>query len=92
MPYITPEEREWLDKHVDQNAPIKTAGQLNYVISKLVHNYIQNRHGVLNYVKINEVIGVLECAKLELYRTVAAPYEDKKREENGKVSKLDGNV
>jgi len=36
-------------------------------------------------VQINEVIGVLECAKLELYRRVAAPYEERKRIENGEV-------
>jgi len=34
-------------------------------------------------------MGVLECAKLELYRMVAAKYEDKKRLENGAVSELD---
>jgi hypothetical protein len=32
---------------------------------------------------------VLECAKLELYRMIAAPYEDKKRLANGPVSELD---
>ena len=32
-----------------------------------------------------EVLGVLECVKLELYRRVAAPYEDKKCQENGDV-------
>jgi len=31
------------------------------------------------------VTGVLECAKLELYRRIAAPYEDTKIEENGDV-------
>ena len=38
-----------------------------------------------NYVKLNELIGVLECAKLELYRRVASPYEDEKVESNGDV-------
>lgn len=31
------------------------------------------------------ILGVLECVKLELYRRVAAPYEDRKIEENGDV-------
>jgi hypothetical protein len=39
----------------------------------------------LSYSKINEVIGVLECAKQELYRRVASPYEDSKKEANGDV-------
>ena len=36
-------------------------------------------------VKLIPLIGVLECAKLELYRRVAAPYEDDKIDENGDV-------
>ena len=31
------------------------------------------------------LVGVLECAKLELYRRLAAPYEDLKIEDNGDV-------
>lgn len=58
-------------------------GILNYQITRIVNSYI-NREGT-NYHTINEVIGVLECAKLELYRRIAAPYEDKKKEENGDV-------
>jgi len=30
-------------------------------------------------------VGVLECAKLELYRRIAAPYEDEKIVETGDV-------
>ena len=37
------------------------------------------------YSKINAIIGILECIKLELYRRVAAPYEDVKAAENGDV-------
>ena len=43
----------------------------------------------LCYTVLNEVIGMLECAKLELYRQVAVPYEDKKKRNNGAVSELD---
>ena len=39
----------------------------------------------VRYSKINALIGVLECAKLELYRRVAAPYENDKIDENGDV-------
>ena len=41
--------------------------------------------GRTRYAHLNEAIGVLECAKLELYRRVAAPYEDGKRAETGDV-------
>ena len=39
----------------------------------------------VEYARINELIGVLECAKLELYRRIAVPYEDTKIAENGDV-------
>ena len=39
--------------------------------------------GEAKYADINELIGALECAKLEFYRRKAAPYEDKKAVENG---------
>jgi len=41
--------------------------------------------GPIRYANINEVIGVLECAKLELYRRIAVPYEDVKKEQSGDV-------
>jgi len=39
----------------------------------------------LRYQNINDLLGALEGAKLELYRRVAAPYEDEKVESNGDV-------
>jgi hypothetical protein len=80
MPYIDRTARERLDSG---GAP-ETAGELNYVISCLVDRYLVARGGV-RYAHLNEVVGVLECAKLELYRRVAAPYEDEKCEESGDV-------
>ena len=62
-------------------------GELNYIISTLIHQYVIRKD--LCYTTLNEVIGALECAKLELYRMVATPYEDRKRVENGPVSTLD---
>ena len=53
----------------------------------MIHRYIKEHK--LCYATLNEVIGVLECAKLELYRMVAAPYEDEKRIMNGNISDLD---
>lgn len=31
------------------------------------------------------MVGALECAKLELYRRIAIPYEEQKIQENGDV-------
>ena len=38
-----------------------------------------------NYAACNTVIGALECAKLELYRRIIGPYEDKAIEKNGDI-------
>lgn len=82
MPYIDGGSR----KKVIAEGPTN-GGELNYHITSLLHWYIEEKG--LNYATVNEIIGVLECAKLELYRVIAAPYETKKAISNGTVSKLD---
>ena len=90
MPYIEPEKREEIDIAANNlAAAVFDNGSLNYAISKLIHQEFETRF--LNYENLNDIIGVLECVKQEFYRTVIAPYEDKKRLENGAVSKLDDN-
>jgi len=80
MPYISPEDRARL---VQGGVP-QDGGELNFAITSLIDTYLRGRGGV-RYLHLNEVIGVLECAKLELYRRIAAPYEDRKIAENGDV-------
>ena len=87
MPYIKKELRDCLDSKIkDLVSAIKEtgkdnrAGVLNYTISVLLKQLYD-----LRYAEINEAVGVLECAKHEYYRRVAAPYEDKKIRENGDV-------
>lgn len=79
MPYIDAGIRASLD---DGRKAVK-AGELNYQVSKLVNDFFAMRG--LSYAVVNEVIGALECAKLEAYRRIAAPYEDQKIGENGEV-------
>lgn len=79
MPYIKQEDRLPIPEMVPESA-----GDLNYLITKLLLEYIDEKGG-MSYTVVNEVVGVLECAKLELYRRLAAPYEDEKRELNGDV-------
>ena len=79
MPYINPRARELLN---DGNKAL-TAGEINYQISKLLNDYFAMRG--FSYDVLNGAIGALECAKLECYRRLAAPYEDKKIGENGDV-------
>jgi hypothetical protein len=80
MPYIDKSARERLNSG---SQPV-TAGELNYAITRIVDEYLMQK-GAIRYAHINEVMGVLECAKLELYRRVASPYEDQKISEAGDV-------
>ena len=79
MPYINEESRNKIDDGVFPS----NEGELNYMISSLLDEYLAE-YGC-NYTNLNQVVGVLECAKLEIYRRMAAPYEDAKMEENGDV-------
>lgn len=82
MPYITQKNREILDPTNTLRLALKP-GELNFQISRLINRYLAG--SAVNYTRINEVVGVLECAKLELYRRIAAPYENQKCSENGDV-------
>jgi len=79
MPYIKQRVRDNID---DDPSCSHTAGQLNYFVTRACLDYMTDNP---DYAEFNEVIGVLECAKLELYRRMVAPYEDRKCEENGDV-------
>lgn len=61
---------------------VETTGDLNYVISTIIHEYFK-RGG--RYQHINDILGALEGAKLEFYRRVAEDYEDNKIVENGDI-------
>lgn len=86
MPYIKQEDREKLDQMLDTDWRPDTPGELNYIITKLVHEYIEEKG--TNYKTLNAVVGVLECAKMELYRRIVSPYEDEKIKENGDLNEV----
>lgn len=85
MPYIKDEERRKFEYAVSVIATqIETPGQLNYVISWLVREYLRHREP-FNYETLNGIVGVLESAKAEFQRRVVASYEDAKALENGDI-------
>lgn len=85
MPYIQSERRKPFKKPIgDLMAFVENEGDLNYVISKICKRYMQIKEPK-NYALLNEIMGVLESAKLEFYRRVVAPYEDVKINENGDI-------
>ena len=85
MPYIDQPSRARLAN----GEPPATAGELNYAITTLVRDYLtRTPEGAPKrprYADYNEALGVLEAAKLELYRRMVAPYEDTKIAESGDV-------
>ena len=87
MPYISKDLRDKLDKDVESlidklNSEPEDVqdGELNYVVSRLLHGIYP-----LRYRHINRAVGVLECAKLEFYRKIAGPYEETAIEKNGDI-------
>lgn len=100
MPYIIKELREEIEPELgalvqklrsmeEFNSNNGRAGILNYIITDLLDSCF----GPLSdakYKDYNEAIGMLECCKLEFYRKAAAPYEDMKEKQNGRV--LDGGI
>jgi hypothetical protein len=87
LPYIKAQNRKKYEKILEELAtilkslpPEEVDGELNYVITKTLKEVYP-----LRYFHLNKAIGVLECAKLEYYRRVAAPYEDTKIKESGDV-------
>lgn len=91
MPYIKAEKRETLDPAIDlllnalrelesDDPSNDMGGNLNYVITRLL-----NRCYATKYSEMAQAVSVLEMAKLEFYRKVAAPYENQKEFENGSV-------
>ena len=88
MPYIKPELRKDLDGPIEEVIKILDwmgedliDGAMNYAITKLIRSQYNNG----KYSEYNSAIGVLECAKLELYRKAIGPYEDIKLIENGDI-------
>ena len=94
MPYIDQEDRKAFDQALDTLLQIVqmrglSNGELNYLVTQLGRLYLY-RHGS-SYNTISDVVKALECAKLEFYRRVAAPYEDRKAILNGDVYPREAN-
>ena len=98
MPYIKKELRAKLDPDIDKLVAqisdvnswgVAADGEVNYIITRIIKSVFVNpsKSGETkeSYFNYNRAIGVLECAKLELYRHQIGKYEDKKISENGDV-------
>jgi len=102
MPYIKQELRDTVDEDIKVLSDEischcnddEIEGILNYIITSLLDSVMKNdyENKKWRYKYINRVIGVLECVKLEFYRRLAAPYEDKAKEKNGDIEVYKENI
>jgi hypothetical protein len=92
MPYIKQSDRELFEDYLDNLShnvnyggdESVVAGRCNYVITSFLKRVYSSKEK-LSYRDYNEIIGILESAKLEFYRRSVVPYENEKIEENGDV-------
>lgn len=90
MPYIKPEHRYRYDAALKalvlliRHAP---PGEVTFCLTVLTDAWLRSISPV-GYTEYAVAIGILETAKLELYRRLIAPYEDKKKSENGDAYQL----
>lgn len=81
MPYISQAERNALMPTAHRLA--EDPGQLNFQLACIVNTYLSSHP--MKYQRLNDVIGVLECLKMEVNRRIVAVYESAKILENGDV-------
>lgn len=94
MPYVKTDKRKKFDSFIlDLTLMLEREGHdngdLNYCISKLVHEWLICHPDGLRYDAASDAHKAMVCAAAEFYRVVVAPYEDLKSKENGPVSVLD---
>ena len=88
MPYIESKRRRYIDLLREKLVPqVESAGEMNYAITTLLLDWMRyyREPEAPRYDDYNEVIGILECVKQEMYRREIAKYETQKCQENGDV-------
>jgi hypothetical protein len=87
MPYIKQGRRDAIELirtgHIDPRE-IKTVGELNYAITRLMVWFMVNNGGI-SYSNGAAARAAAYDASEELYRRIMADYEDQKKLENGDV-------
>lgn len=87
MPYIPQPARDQLNSSLPQVGEWlpSNAGELTYVITRTIVDYLVNDGAPVRFQKFSDVAGALHYAQTELDRRMQFPYEDRKRQENGDV-------
>lgn len=93
MPYIAQTMRHMIDDQIDdliaairKNSLSTYPGVTNYIFTRILKElYAGNSVYPVRYDSMNTAMGILACCQAEFYRTVAVPYEELKKIENGDV-------
>jgi hypothetical protein len=92
MPYIKPQLRDKVKDEIvrliykiDGTNVEDREGLMTYIIYKLLVETYGYSDDVPKWNKRAEALKVLESAKLEYYRRIMAPYEDKAIQRNGDI-------
>ena len=85
MPYISQASRQWLDPSLRiLQGECLSPGDVTDCIYKLVMGYLSKNK--TTYSRLALCLGILESAKMEFYRRLVGPYEERKCAENGDVN------
>jgi hypothetical protein len=82
MPYIPKDNRhDLLESSIHELMNLEmSSGDMNFIISSLIWSKFNKNK---KYATANELMGILECVKMEFYRRMVAPYEDMAIQKNG---------
>ncbi|MEO1384975.1 MAG: hypothetical protein AAFV78_17260 [Bacteroidota bacterium] len=102
MPYIPQSQRQEIDPAIDQlieqmvslvkkqdQAERIFPGVLNYVCTRIALGVAKGVFGRMRYFLLASLAGVFSNISSELYRRVAAPYEDEKIISDGDLDEFD---
>jgi len=85
MPYIQKFKKDILSRKIKNlmKDHMDTPGEVTFAIYKIILEYSKKNPC---YSTFAICTGILDCTKLEFYRKIVAPYEEKKIKENGDVT------
>lgn len=82
MPFLSPMQKAEVNEKMKEGRCLNE-GELTYVLTKLI---VTNWHsGEGNYAALCQIIGALECTKMQFFKEIVVPYEEKKKQLNGDV-------
>jgi hypothetical protein len=83
MPYIDIENRKNFTQAFELGKQATSEGELNYILTQVCRGYLKREKVRYNF--LNQIIGALECCKLEFYRRIVSDYENFKIAAHGDV-------